>query len=229
MQRRTTQGQGLTRERVLQAGLNVIDRAGIDALTMRRLAAELGVKAMSLYGYVDNKQDLLDGVLDVIYAEVPLQRRADHDANGNGNGTANENGAEAGDVSVDGSGAGRGSWQDELRTTARLFRKVLLRHPKAVPLVAGRPVMATGPQQALLADTVAALGAAGLDVVHASAVVTVVLSFTIGHVASEVGRTAGGPRAAAAERPDSDTEFGLGLDFIVTGVEDLIHPLTVGR
>jgi AcrR family transcriptional regulator len=259
MQRRTTQGQGLSRERVLEAGLTVIDRAGIEALTMRRLAADLGVKAMSLYGYVDNKQDLLDGVLDCIYAEVPRQRRADADADGdgpgdehagvNGNGSRATNGAGAAH-GVDGThGAGQANgvdgaevtpegWQEELRTTARLFRRVLLRHPNAVPLVAARPVMATGPQRALLAGTVDALSAAGLDVVHASAVVTVVLSFTIGHVASEVGRGSAGkagagrpqpPPTPGPEQPDSDTEFALGLDFIVTGVEDLIAPLTVGR
>jgi AcrR family transcriptional regulator len=206
MQRRTTQGQGLTRERVLEAGLNVIDREGIDALTMRRLATALGVKAMSLYGYVDNKQDLLDGVLDHIYAEVPL-RSGPGPAPGNGHDPL--------------------SWQDQLRTTAQAFRQVLLRHPNAVPLVAARPVMATGPQRALLQGTVDALGAAGLDVVHASAVVTVVLSFTIGHVANEVGRTGHRPAPGdpVVDVPDYDTEFRLGLDFIVTGVQDLVTPL----
>lgn len=68
MSRRT--GVGLTRERVLQAGLGLVDREGVEALTMRRLGKELGVEAMSLYGYVANKQDLLDGVLARVYEEV---------------------------------------------------------------------------------------------------------------------------------------------------------------
>src|SRR5687767_10217410 len=69
MSRRT--GIGLTRDRVVQAGLRLVDRDGVEALTMRRLGRELGVEAMSLYGYVDNKQDLLEGVLARVYAEMP--------------------------------------------------------------------------------------------------------------------------------------------------------------
>lgn len=69
MSRRT--GIGLTRDRVVQAGLRLVDRDGVEALTMRRLGRELGVEAMSLYGYVDNKQDLLEGVLARVYGEMP--------------------------------------------------------------------------------------------------------------------------------------------------------------
>lgn len=60
----------LTRERVLRAAVVMADQAGIDALTMRKLAAALGVQAMSLYNHVDNKQDLLDGMVDLIFAEI---------------------------------------------------------------------------------------------------------------------------------------------------------------
>ncbi len=55
----------LTRERVLAAAVALADASGIAALTMRRLGAELGVEAMSLYHHVANKVDLLDGMVDV--------------------------------------------------------------------------------------------------------------------------------------------------------------------
>jgi TetR/AcrR family tetracycline transcriptional repressor len=54
--------EGLTRERVLAKALVVIDREGLDALTMRRLADELGVTPMALYNHVRDKQDLLQGI-----------------------------------------------------------------------------------------------------------------------------------------------------------------------
>ena len=60
----------LSRERVLRAAVRVADEGGIEALTMRRVADELGAEAMSLYYHVDSKEDLLNGVVDVIAAEV---------------------------------------------------------------------------------------------------------------------------------------------------------------
>jgi AcrR family transcriptional regulator len=62
----------LSRERVLGAALVIADEAGADALTMRRLGEELGYEAMSLYRHVANKQDLLDGMLDLVLAEWEL-------------------------------------------------------------------------------------------------------------------------------------------------------------
>lgn len=60
----------LTRERVLQAAIDLADREGIDALSMRRLGAELGVEAMSLYNHVAGKEDILDGMVDLIVGEI---------------------------------------------------------------------------------------------------------------------------------------------------------------
>ena len=60
----------LTRERVLRAAVELADERGIDALTMRNLGQELGVEAMSLYNHVSNKDDVLDGVVEVIVDEV---------------------------------------------------------------------------------------------------------------------------------------------------------------
>jgi AcrR family transcriptional regulator len=62
----------LTRERVLRAAVALADSAGIGSLSMRRLGVELGVEAMSLYNHVANKGDLLDGMVDVVFAEIEL-------------------------------------------------------------------------------------------------------------------------------------------------------------
>lgn len=60
----------LSRERVLRAAVDLADREGIDAVSMRRVGSELGVEAMSLYNHVANKEDLLDGMVDVIVGEI---------------------------------------------------------------------------------------------------------------------------------------------------------------
>jgi AcrR family transcriptional regulator len=62
----------LTRERVLHAAVALADRDGVRALSMRRLAQELGVEAMSLYHHVANKDAILDGIIDLVFAEIEL-------------------------------------------------------------------------------------------------------------------------------------------------------------
>jgi AcrR family transcriptional regulator len=62
----------LSRDRILRAGVDLADREGLDALTMRRLAQELGVEAMTLYYYVANKDDLLSGIVDVVVQGIDL-------------------------------------------------------------------------------------------------------------------------------------------------------------
>jgi AcrR family transcriptional regulator len=62
----------LTRQRVLRAAVALVDRGGVGALSMRKLAQELGVEAMSLYHHVANKDDILDGIVDVVFGEIEL-------------------------------------------------------------------------------------------------------------------------------------------------------------
>jgi AcrR family transcriptional regulator len=62
----------LSRDRILLAALELADESGVEALTMRRLGEELGFEAMSLYRHVANKDDLLDGMLDLVLAEWQL-------------------------------------------------------------------------------------------------------------------------------------------------------------
>jgi AcrR family transcriptional regulator len=62
----------LSRQRVLRAAVALADRDGVGALSMRRLAQELGVEAMSLYHHVAGKDAILDGIVDVVFGEIEL-------------------------------------------------------------------------------------------------------------------------------------------------------------
>ncbi|MEU8978083.1 TetR/AcrR family transcriptional regulator C-terminal domain-containing protein [Streptomyces sp. NPDC048309] len=100
---------GLTRDKVIAAAVTMIEREGIDSFSLRRLATELDVEAMSLYNHVSNRDALLDGVAELLLAEVDF------------------------------SGTDIGTWQDRVRAHAAAFRAAALRHPKAFPLVLTRP------------------------------------------------------------------------------------------
>ena len=62
---------------MLHAALRLADEGGIESLTMRKLARELGVEAMSLYNHVANKQDLVDGMVDLVVSEIELPATSD--------------------------------------------------------------------------------------------------------------------------------------------------------
>ena len=62
----------LSRDRILRAALELVDDGGIDSLTMRKLGQALGFEAMSLYNHVANKDDVIDGILDLVLAQGEL-------------------------------------------------------------------------------------------------------------------------------------------------------------
>ncbi len=62
----------LSRERVVRAAVAIADRSGIESLTMRRLGRELGVEAMSLYNHVADKDDILDGIVDLVLSDIDV-------------------------------------------------------------------------------------------------------------------------------------------------------------
>jgi AcrR family transcriptional regulator len=101
----------LSRERVLASALELVDREGLSALSMRRLGAELGVEAMALYRYAAGKDELLDGLVEALYLQ--LEERLE---------------AESGDA----------DWRAGLHRVARATYEVCLAHPEAVPLLATR-------------------------------------------------------------------------------------------
>ncbi len=62
----------LTRERVIAAAVTLADRIGVDALTIRKLAVELDVKPMTIYHHVENKEAIIDGMVDLVFSEIDL-------------------------------------------------------------------------------------------------------------------------------------------------------------
>ncbi|WP_053701305.1 TetR/AcrR family transcriptional regulator [Streptomyces sp. WM6368] len=100
--RRSEAPSGLDRDRITAATVRLLDADGLARFSMRRLAAGLGVTAMSLYWYVDTKQDLLELALDRALGEVRLP-------------------AAAGEGAAEGGGAG---WPGRLQTLARSYRRV---------------------------------------------------------------------------------------------------------
>jgi AcrR family transcriptional regulator len=64
----------LSRDRVLSAAVALADAGGVGSLTIRSLADKLGVKPMSVYHYVANKEEILDGIVDLVFAEIELPR-----------------------------------------------------------------------------------------------------------------------------------------------------------
>ena len=72
--------RSLNRERVLDAAIRLADEGGIESLSMRKLARELGVEAMSLYNHVANKGDLVNGIVDLVVGEIELPAGGEWDA-----------------------------------------------------------------------------------------------------------------------------------------------------
>ena len=69
---RAIRREPLTRERVLRAALKLADQGGLDALSMRKLGQDLGVEAMALYYHFANKDEVIDGIVDIVFAEIHL-------------------------------------------------------------------------------------------------------------------------------------------------------------
>jgi AcrR family transcriptional regulator len=70
--KRAADREPVTRERVLAAALRLADEGGIESLSMRKLGQELGVEAMAIYYHVANKDQVLDGMIDLVFAEIEL-------------------------------------------------------------------------------------------------------------------------------------------------------------
>src|SRR5437016_5683108 len=62
----------LVRDRLVRAAVELADKDGIASISMRKLGEQVGVEAMSLYNHVANKDDLLDGMVDIVFSEIDL-------------------------------------------------------------------------------------------------------------------------------------------------------------
>jgi AcrR family transcriptional regulator len=116
---RTTYRAGLTKAQVIRAAVRVADEGGIAALTMRKLAQELGVEAMSLYHHVADKDEVLAGMVDLVVSEISTR---------------------VADVGTPPGGAG-GNWKPAVRHTILAARDVLLGHPWAPGVIESRTTM----------------------------------------------------------------------------------------
>jgi AcrR family transcriptional regulator len=100
----------LTRRRILRTALTLIDRDGLDALSMRKLGAALGVEAMALYRHIESKDRLLDGVAEIMLEELELPS------------------------------TGPAPWTDAWTALARSYRRLARSHPGAFRLLALSPL-----------------------------------------------------------------------------------------
>jgi AcrR family transcriptional regulator len=102
---------GLNRQRVLEAALTYADRYGLEALSMHKLGVELGVKAMSLYNHVNDKDDVLDGLVELLWSEIAADFPMARD------------------------------WRSATRQLATSLRDEVHRHPHVAPLIMSRQLM----------------------------------------------------------------------------------------
>ena len=194
----------LTRKRIIAAAMDLIERDGVEAVPMHRLATELGCGIVSVYNYVPSKSALLDGIGEVLMAgiEVPSVR-------------------------------GASGWQAQIQSQAKAFREVARTHPRCTMVVLSRPAASAGMMRHL-ERALATLRDAGFGGQDAARIVRAVVSYIAGCLLVEVGVAPGldadgaemhRPRlrpgefphltALAAETrvsdPEADFEFGLAL------------------
>jgi len=204
----TTVRTALSREVIARTALALTDEQGLAGLSMRKLGGLLGVEAMSLYHYVTNKDDLLDAVLDQLFAEIDLPRDVpDHD------------------------------WELATRGGLRAFRAVLIEHPAARELFASRPAKSAAAFD-VLAWSYQRFQLVGLDGAQACHAFHFAVSFVMGHVATEMGtmaliRDGQGVDLQAIEdltlrsvclesrALSSEEMFERGLDAVVAGLRSL--------
>jgi AcrR family transcriptional regulator len=177
-------GRGaLDRRRVLGAAIEFIDRQGLDALTMRRLGAHLGVEAMALYRYVPGRENLLDGVvetvIDELYGDPDVHLAASH------------------------------GWQDYLQRLAHGVRRIALAHPEVFPLVASRPPAAPWVRPPLrslrwVESFLTALMDSGFTEEAAVSAYRAYSSFLLGHLLLEVSQK--GVKISPEDQPDGAPE-----------------------
>jgi AcrR family transcriptional regulator len=203
----------LSREAIVQAALAVADAEGLEAVSMRRVAAELGARTMSLYTYIERKEDLLDLMADEVATETlvpPAELPAD--------------------------------WREATLAIARRERRTTLRHPWLVDLVTRRSMVGdVGPNMLRHGDqSIAVLDSLDADPTWKWRLLTAVADYSTGfavretreRAAARTGQTEllqpylrrlieGGdyPHLAAmlAAGPSEDDNFERGLHWLLDG------------
>jgi AcrR family transcriptional regulator len=175
----------LTRELVLATALALVDRDGLGALTMRSLAAELGVEPMAVYRYAPGKDALLDGLIEVLLGEVEAALAA---------------------------GPRHGGWRQQLHEGARAVYHAALAHPQVVPLLATRPLAVPLARRSaavlrLNERVLTLLGRAGLDDRTTLALYRAMLAWLLGYLLVEL-------RAMVVDPDEEEPAIRLGLHHL---------------
>ncbi|MFI1254638.1 TetR/AcrR family transcriptional regulator [Streptomyces netropsis] len=146
----------LDRRRIVEATVRLLDADGLAKFSMRRLADELDVTAMSVYWYVDSKDDLLEFALDQVSGEMVVPDPA----------------------------AGAADWRDQLRALAVEYRNMLVAHPW-VPVLLGR-YLNIGPRSMAFSDAIlAVMGRSGVPKEGMTGALSAVFQFVYGFSAIE--------------------------------------------
>jgi AcrR family transcriptional regulator len=203
----------LTRERVIQAALRIMDAEGLEAVTMRRIGRELGVEAMSLYNHVRDKEDILDGISEAVMSEFDIPERSG-DWGGDARAMAME-------------------WRRLLGLHPGVMQLLAERHKPLEGMVAYRPMDAA----------LDALSGAGLSAREAAQAFNALGSYIMGFVMMEQGLMPGHDREEHAHQHEdlaealreagllrlgecfpyfaecpNDEQFGFGLDLMIAGL-----------
>ncbi|MFF9480613.1 TetR/AcrR family transcriptional regulator [Streptomyces sp. NPDC014733] len=150
LKRKADQPDGLDLDKIVGATVRLLDADGLAKFSMRRLAAELGVTAMSVYWYVDTKDDLLELAVDAVAGEMKLP---DED--------------------------GGADWREQLRALATAYRDMLLRHPWVARLL-GEYLNIGPRSMAFSHATLRVMGRSGLGPERASGALATVFHFVYG-------------------------------------------------
>lgn len=175
---------GLSRGRILDAALGIVDTHGVRGLTMRSLGRSLGVDPMAVYRHFENKPAVLDALVASLWEralEEALSARSE-------------------------------DWQELAMTVMRELRRSLLAHPRTLELVASRPVSSSD-QVAMAERALVALVAAGArPTPDLLVLLNVLTAFTIGHLGAEIpdpgtgtGTATGAGSAAGAATESTGT------------------------
>lgn len=195
----------LSRERILEAALRFVDEHGLDALSMHKLGAQLGVKGMSLYNHVRGKDDVLDGLVETMWAEIEDAAPAIAD------------------------------WRQGFRGVGNAIRDTVRRHPRAAVLLTSRALMPEAALRTVRDHIAAAVAAdEPVENAHAllRTVTTYALGTALAYCNWEHGGVDCAPTVSGLLRPDTseelaevaqvfcgqadpDAQFELGLDLML--------------
>ncbi len=203
----------LTRARIVGVALSLVDEDGIGALSMRRLAGELGVDPMAIYHHLPNKRALLFAMIEEVFSEMRVPELEES-----------------------------AGWRERVRAWSRAFRDVARAHPKLVPHLASYPEAAAEATLESTEELYAAFEAAGMTPRQIVGAVGVVVDYLIGYAFAEASGALGEPdeqqemlemldarpqgelpamrRTLEALRgEDLGTDFEFGLEVMLAGLE----------